>query len=205
MPTIEHLDGWNVYLVHDFLSEDECRAWIDRSEAIGYGDAPITLGRGHYEVRKDVRNNTRVMIDDVDAAAAMYRRVSPFIQKRLRYWTACGVNERFRLYRYDPGQRFAPHYDGAFDRTDFERSQLTFMVYLNEVESGGATVFFDDGDRQRLRVVPRTGTALIFVHAQLHEGSPVMRGRKYVLRTDVMYRRPSLEELEAVRASAIRS
>jgi len=26
-----------------------------------------------------------------------------------------------------------------------------------------------------------------FVHLQLHEGAPVVRGRKYVLRTDVMY------------------
>jgi hypothetical protein len=29
--------------------------------------------------------------------------------------------------------------------------------------------------------------ALIFVHDQLHEGAAVVSGRKYVLRTDVMY------------------
>jgi saccharopine dehydrogenase (NAD+, L-lysine-forming) len=28
-----------------------------------------------------------------------------------------GVNERFRCYRYEPGQRFAPHYDGAYQRS----------------------------------------------------------------------------------------
>jgi hypothetical protein len=29
--------------------------------------------------------------------------------------------------------------------------------------------------------------ALVFVHRQLHEGALVLQGRKYVLRTDVMY------------------
>ena len=37
-------------------------------------------------------------------------------------------------------------------------------------------------------VVPEQGMALVFVHAVLHRGAPVTRGRKYVLRSDVMYR-----------------
>jgi hypothetical protein len=40
-----------------------------------------------------------------------------------------------------------------------------------------------------LRVRPATGLALVFMHRQLHEGAEVVRGRKYVLRTDVMYQR----------------
>jgi prolyl 4-hydroxylase len=31
--------------------------------------------------------------------------------------------------------------------------------------------------------------ALVFDHQQVHEGAAVESGRKYVLRTDVMYRR----------------
>ncbi len=38
------------------------------------------------------------------------------------------------------------------------------------------------------RVQPRAGMALVFKHAILHEGSSVVAGTKYVLRTDVMYR-----------------
>jgi hypothetical protein len=30
--------------------------------------------------------------------------------------------------------------------------------------------------------------ALVFVHQQLHEGAPIVEGRTYVLRTDVLYR-----------------
>jgi hypothetical protein len=36
-------------------------------------------------------------------------------------------------------------------------------------------------------VVPKNGMALCFRHELLHEGTRVIRGRKYVLRSDVMY------------------
>jgi hypothetical protein len=29
--------------------------------------------------------------------------------------------------------------------------------------------------------------ALVFIHELLHEGAPVIKGRKYVLRSDVMF------------------
>jgi predicted 2-oxoglutarate/Fe(II)-dependent dioxygenase YbiX len=195
MPAVELLDGTNVYLIHDFLSGPECSDWIARSERIGYADAPITVGAGRFEMRKDIRNNARVMIDDPEAARALWARATPYLPREERMWLACGLNERLRLYRYDPGQRFAPHYDGAFERNPFEASRRTFMVYLNEVERGGETVFYDDGSlRADLRVRPEPGCALVFAHRLLHEGAPVARGRKYVLRTDVMYRLPDLLE-----------
>jgi hypothetical protein len=36
---------------------------------------------------------------------------------------------------------------------------------------------------------PKPGRALLFQHFLLHEGSAVTRGVKYVMRSDVMYRR----------------
>jgi hypothetical protein len=49
-----------------------------------------------------------------------------------------GLNERFRFYRYDPGQHFAPHMDGCYQRANGEESQFTFLVYLNDGFVGGA-------------------------------------------------------------------
>ena len=69
------------------------------------------------------------------------------------------------------------------------------MVYLNDDVTGGETRFFRSmahalaGDPY-LTVAPRTGAALVFEHRLWHEGAVVERGRKYVLRTDVMYGRP---------------
>ncbi len=42
-------------------------------------------------------------------------------------------------------------------------------------------------------VIPRTGTALIFNHDTLHEGQPVIKGTKYIIRTEIMYRRVDRE------------
>lgn len=100
---------------------------------------------------------------------------------------ACGLNERFRFYRYDRGERFAPHYDGCFRRSDDEESLLTFMIYLNEGYEGGSTTFAE----WDVEIVPKTAMMLIFRHCLLHAGEAVRRGRKYVLRSDVMYRSSS--------------
>ena len=58
------------------------------------------------------------------------------------------------------------------------------MVYLNDGFSGGETAFED------VVIEPVKGMALFFIHQILHKGQPVTKGRKYVLRTDVMYKRP---------------
>jgi hypothetical protein len=67
------------------------------------------------------------------------------------------------------------------------------MIYLNDDFDGGATSFrYDYGGTSidgALHVTPRRGMALLFHHPILHRGDPVAVGRKYVLRTDVMYRR----------------
>ena len=101
--------------------------------------------------------------------------------------TIQALNERFRFYRYDPGQKFALHFDGFFRRDNGEQSELTFMVYLNADFTGGETKFYGDDRKLRVTVRPQQGMALGFVHLQLHEGARVESGRKYVLRTDVMY------------------
>lgn len=166
------------------LSREECAATIARIEALGPTDAPITTASG-FELRPDVRNNQRVVLDDVALAATLFARIVHSLPATLAGGVPVGANERFRCYRYTPGQRFAPHYDGAFVRSADERSELTLMVYLNHTFAGGATRFHDHG----VTAVPVTGSALLFQHAMLHEGCVVTDGVKYVLRSDVMFRR----------------
>lgn len=171
-----------IWTVPDLLSADECLAIVARMDAAGTAPAPITTAAGFVH-RPDIRNNTRVIFDDLDLAAALYPRLAPHVPARMKGMHACGLNERFRCYRYEPGQRFAPHYDGCFARTPRERSWLTFMVYLNDGFTGGETDF----PLHRQKIVPRRGTALLFQHALLHEGCTVTAGVKYALRSDIMY------------------
>jgi len=98
-----------------------------------------------------------------------------------------------------------------------ELSKLTFLIYLNEDFEGGETTFFvpsvyrkeeekgpqggkkttiveEDGVLNAFPVRPRRGGVLVFPHGDtqygvnvLHEGSPVLQGAKYVIRTEVLY------------------
>ncbi len=107
------LDGNDIFVIHSFLTPEECAALIARTEQAGYGDAPITTAAG-FVMRKDVRNNERVMIDDVELARDLFERARPFLPTIFRGWEVRGLNERFRFYRYDRGQKFNWHRDGAF-------------------------------------------------------------------------------------------
>jgi len=43
---VDHLDGPKLFVIHDFLSPEECQAFIERSELLGFADAPITTAAG---------------------------------------------------------------------------------------------------------------------------------------------------------------
>jgi prolyl 4-hydroxylase len=184
--TRESLDGDYIFVIHNFCTVQECAAFIAQSEQAGYEEATITTAAG-FVMNKDVRDNARLIRDDTELAARLGQRAEPFLPPRIRNRHFVGFNERFRFYRYDPGEKFAPHWDGYFERDNGEQSQLTFMVYLNDDFTGGETKFYLDNGWPRLEVKPERGMALVFVHRQLHEGAPVIQGRKYVIRTDVIY------------------
>jgi prolyl 4-hydroxylase len=171
-----------IFTLPDVLSPEECAEYIAFTEAKGYEPAPIST-TGGFVMAPEIRNNTRVIVDDVDRAADLWSRVRDQVPEMLFGRQAVGLNERFRFYRYDTGERFAPHFDGSFRRENGEASLLTFMIYLSEEFGGGETIF------KVASVTPRTGMALVFKHNLLHEGAAVTFGRKYVLRSDIMYRR----------------
>lgn len=178
-----------VFTVEDFLTSEECNRYIRISEDFGYEDALVSSPRGHV-LRSDVRNNERVMFESEEIAEWLWTRACELVPHEYEGRFAIGVNEMLRFYRYDPGQRFNWHQDFPFERDNGEQSQLTLMVYLNDDFEGGETSFEDSYSDQpfdEFKVMPKQGMALFFEHAIHHKGEPVSRGRKYVLRTDVMY------------------
>lgn len=178
---VEYLQP-DIFVLHDFLETSRCEALIRETERMGYSLA--TINDAVQPTRApEVRNNDRVMVDDPRLAAFLWERARDSVPESCGDCRAVGLNERFRFYRYRPGQRFRWHFDGPFVRDAHEESQFTFMVYLNEGFAGGDTEF------EQLTVTPRTGMALCFWHPTLHQGAAVTHGTKYVMRTDVMYRR----------------
>lgn len=170
------------FTVDDFLSQAECAFLVARIDAANPEVAPISRAGGPV-MDLETRNNRRVMFEDWALAGLLFERVQPHLPGDLRGTRAVGANERLRCYRYDVGQRFRPHYDGAFQRSPTQRSRLTFLVYLNDGFVGGETALLDLG----VTIEPRIGRALLFQHAILHEGCEIRAGVKYALRSDVMY------------------
>lgn len=164
----------------------------------------------------DIRSCGRCIIDDVKLAASIYEKVlnairkthfeekvvhAPWVSSSEAYAqidveeegrvTAVGLNERLRFLKYTKGHFFAPHQDIAFTRgPEFEEragetSHITVQIYLNEKFRGGSTRFVSG--KRYYDVQPRIGSALVFDHNLLHEGSLVTKGQKYSVRTDIMF------------------
>ncbi|MBD2766936.1 2OG-Fe(II) oxygenase [Hymenobacter sp. BT664] len=169
-----------IFEIPEFLSPAECAELIARSEQLGFAEAGVATGTG-TQMLKGIRNNYRLEYTDAALADRFWHRVRNWLPNEADGAPAVGLYEQFRFYRYDVGERFNKHKDGRIRQSEQVASRWTFLLYLNEGFKGGETEF------ETLSVAPRRGTALGFRHELRHKGCPIIEGRKYVLRTDVLY------------------
>lgn len=180
-----------IMAVDNVFTEQQCQEFINFSHQFDYEVAPITIDSkgGVSELRTEIRNNQRVIYDDVQFADRIFNQVKTYLPEELFEWRIAALNERFRFYLYENGQTFKPHYDGNYEVNDWYSSQLTLLIYLSEDFLGGETKFFNQTRHlATFSIQPKIGQILIFEHRQMHSGAPVLSGQKYVLRTDVMYK-----------------
>ena len=138
--------------------------------------------------------------------------------KRTKCGAILGLNPRLRVLQYDAkdNDRFEAH----FDATTFvpgiknrRKSLITVLVYLNngggDEFEGGETLYLDfhnstsakpnyDG---AIKVVPRAGRVVLFEHDLFHSGAPLVRGTKYIMRTDILFDENGSEEEEVMNTS----
>ncbi|MBS0515339.1 MAG: 2OG-Fe(II) oxygenase [Proteobacteria bacterium] len=101
--------------------------------------------------------------------------------------------EGLQILHYRTGGEYAPHYDYFAPEDAGSRTHLaqggqrvaSLVIYLNDVDDGGATVFPLLG----LRLGPKKGAAVYFEYCNslgqvdartLHGGLPVLRGEKWI-------------------------
>ncbi|XP_049868052.1 prolyl 4-hydroxylase subunit alpha-1-like [Pectinophora gossypiella] len=113
------------------------------------------------------------------------------IRRRISHFTDLDLvaTERLVLTNYGIGGHFAPHYDFWIDEKTIKEQGnriATTVIYLSNVEQGGATVFLS----LRLTIFPVKGAALFwrnllpsgdFDFQTFHTGCPVLRGTKWIL------------------------
>lgn len=199
---VRHLTSAEKYVVvlYNILTSQECSQIIEDTETkYSYDPALVNIGGGRQKYIGDVRNNDRCIIDSPVTMEFLWQRIVTTLPKDMRFtkknFSAVGLNERMRVLRYDRGHFFASHYDGNYIRGgeagEERRGEISFVtcqLYLNEGFEGGATRFLSErNENNGIDFIPKTGSVLLFQHDILHEGSMLLSGRKYALRTDVMF------------------
>jgi hypothetical protein len=201
-------------MIHNILSPEECSELIHRAEEEGIEDMPITNEKTktrHHDCRRYLLDDhelakewyERIVNALKDTPFEAKLKDAPWIQmNRGELPRVVGLNEHFCLLKYQQGQFLQAHKnDLSFVQAPSEdkglgegvgegvgeMSCVTMQAYLNQNFKGGVTTFNPGG--QYLDVKPRTGSLLLFQHdiLTLHEEQMVIEGKKYLLRTDVMY------------------
>lgn len=173
-------------VLQNLLDADECRALIDLARPRMARSLTVDVKTGGEELHQD-RTSDGMFFERSETA--LIRRIEARIAQLLGWPVENG--EGLQVLRYGPGAEYKPHYD-YFDPSEpgtpgiLERGGqrvATLVMYLNEPEAGGATVFPDIG----FQVLPQQGSAVFFSYAQahpasltLHGGEPVLAGEKWI-------------------------
>eukprot|EP00005_Dracoamoeba_jomungandri_P007958 CAMPEP_0174264826 /NCGR_PEP_ID=MMETSP0439-20130205/24139_1 /TAXON_ID=0 /ORGANISM="Stereomyxa ramosa, Strain Chinc5" /LENGTH=204 /DNA_ID=CAMNT_0015350945 /DNA_START=76 /DNA_END=687 /DNA_ORIENTATION=+ len=185
---VEGVDG--AFKLYNLLSREECEELIEETEKRGYNDRTHPNYQNTYIDSKEMQNrtNTRHVWEmDKEFCSKISQKIYPFVPKTIqlgeRTWNVCDefncFNNMCRFYKYEAEQMFGMHKDNAYTRGNGERSNLSFLIYLNDDFEGGETTFFKWVESTQefadIPVSPVQGMALAFHHAgklsPFHEGS----------------------------------
>lgn len=189
------------FVADGLLSARECRQLIDTAE-----DAGLTSVA--WEYKPEYRRCCRAVVRSSALADTLWTRLQSVLVRadvdgRVPVgfdvggtWVPIGLNDVLRVSRYDKGGHFAYHRDTGFVYTDDVRSICSLLVYLNSDFEGGCTLVQPSASptaspTHEMVVHPRVGRVLCLQQDQLHCGQAVLAGSKYILRTDVMFKRVS--------------
>ena len=177
-----------VVFLDDVLSHDECDQLIARSRDRLSRSTTVDPASGQdavIEARSSEGTffplNADPLIETIDA------RVSAIMNLPVEN------GEGLQILHYHTGGQYTPHYDyfapsdpgSATHVANGGQRVSSLVMYLNDVEEGGATVF----PELRLTVGPKKGAGVYFEycnsknqldHLSLHGGLPVLKGEKWI-------------------------
>lgn len=182
-----------IALFENLLSDAECNALIQASRG-KLQRSKVVSNRGSGELVDATRTSYGTWFDKNEhpLATKIQQRICELVRSPLTH------AEPLQILNYAEGGEYLPHFD-YFETEGFEPQQAgvasplqtggqriaTVVVYLNNVEAGGGTIF----PHIHLETRPKKGGALYFSYylpdgsvdpLTLHGGSPVMRGEKWI-------------------------
>lgn len=171
--------GTRIYQIHHAISSSVCRDYVQQGDVVGWG--PTNIGELNPLFS---RSQAAIDIDMPVLFAAIQSTVPPQLDGMDIVALA---GPRTACMRYSAGEYFGLHTDSPFVAEDGALTKLSLVLYLNDDYTGGETVFPD----QALEVRPEIGTILLFPPNLRHMSKPIIRGIKYIIRSEVLYRSSS--------------
>jgi prolyl 4-hydroxylase len=177
-----------IILFANLLGPEECDELIALSRGKLARSNVVNADTGRYDVHPHrTSSGTYFARGENDLIRRLEHRISELVQLPVER------GEPLQILHYLPGGEYRPHFD-YFDPAQPGNEQVlreggqrvaTLVMYLNDVEAGGSTVFPQVG----LDVLPRRGNAVYFAYCteqgeldarSLHGGSPVSAGEKWI-------------------------
>ncbi|MFC4022331.1 2OG-Fe(II) oxygenase [Oceanobacillus longus] len=166
-----------VVVLENVLSDEECDELIRLSK-----DNMHRSKIGDVREVNDIRTSSGMFFDEEhDILKPIEKRVASIMNIPVEH------AEGLQILNYTPGQEYKAHYDyfQAASKASKNNRISTLVMYLNDVDQGGETLFPELG----FYVSPKKGMAVYFEYfytdqrlneQTLHAGAPVIAGEKWV-------------------------
>ncbi len=182
------LNAPRIILFGGFLSDAECDELVRLAEPKLTRSTVVNAATGAYDVHPDRTSRGGHFLRGENE---LIRRIETRISNLTNFPIENG--EPIQILHYVPGAEYKPHFDYFDPALPGNEKVLamggqrvaTLVMYLNEVQAGGSTVFPEVG----IDVLPKKGNAVYFAYTtddnrldprSLHGGSPVQAGEKWI-------------------------
>lgn len=182
------VDRPEILVLEGVLAYDECDELIRRSQEKLAPSTTVDPATGQMKPIQDRKSvGTFFPLEADDFIARLDRRLSDIAHWPLDH------SEGIQILNYHVGGEYKPHFDffppedsGSSAHTAQGGQRIaTIVMYLNDVEEGGETIF----PKLSLSIPPRKGDAVYFSYFNslgevdrltLHGGAPVTKGEKWI-------------------------
>jgi len=190
--TLLDLESSKVWVVHDFISDDECDVLIK------HGNPRLKRATVAAEDGTSIVSNTRKAQQasynfpkdnpSQDALWPLYNRIIDFVNRHSDYNLKPEGQEEFAIIQYNPEDEYAPHCDAdcAGESYTNHGRVATAVLYCKVADRGGGTSF----TKADVFVKPKKGDVTIFTYKgddgkmdtgyTEHSSCPIIEGEKWV-------------------------
>ena len=185
---LSRIERPRVIVFGNVFTKEECEQLIEQSKSKLARSTTVDDITGKAELHENrTSSGTFFHVNENAFIAKLDARVAALMRMPVTN------GEGLQILNYQIGGEYKPHYDyfppelpgSAAHIAKGGQRVATLIIYLNDVEEGGETIF----PNLKLSVVPRQGSAVYFSYANsldqvdpltYHGGNPVLKGEKWI-------------------------